>query len=67
MPSRSSHGAARRRRELDRKRKAQEKLERRQSRRKTADAKGTEGVDQPAPRDEYPAEGDREPTSPGTD
>jgi hypothetical protein len=64
MPARSSHSAAKRRKELDRKRKAQEKLERRQSRRKAADA---EVADQPAPQDEIPIEGDGELAPPETD
>jgi len=52
MPVRSSHGAAKRRKELDRQRKAQEKLARRQARKK---ARNEGEPDQPEPQDEVPA------------
>ncbi len=64
MPARSSHGATKRRKELDRLRKAQEKLERRHRKSKPADAEETQ---QPAPLDETPTKSDGEPTSPAKD
>jgi hypothetical protein len=51
MPVRSSHGAAKRQKELNRQRKAQEKLARRQARRKARN----EEEGQPEPQDEVPA------------
>ena len=67
MPARSSHGATKRRKELERQRKAQEKLERRHRKRKQADAEETEETEQPAPLDEIPAKSDGEPTTPPED
>jgi len=64
VPERSSHGAAKRRKELERQRKAQEKLERRNRKRKPTDAEETE---QPAPLDEIPTKSDGEPASPAED
>ena len=58
MPVRSSHSAEKRRKEMDRKRRAQEKFERRLNKRRTTD---TEATDQPAAQDELPAENPAEP------
>jgi len=58
MPARSSHSALKRRKELDRQRKAQMKLERRQNKK---NAVGPEGAEQAEPKDESPTASGGEP------
>jgi len=64
VPVRSSHGAMKRRKELERQRKAQEKLERRRRKRMPADDEETQ---QPAPLDETQTKSDGEPATPPED